>query len=197
MKTILYLARHGETQWNEVKRFQGQLDSQLTTLGEQQSAQLAESVKHHSLDFIVTSTLERAIATAKICQQLIDIPTHSNAGLDERNLGQWQGLYINDLKSETIYNEVLHELTDTAPTNGESAINCGKRIYKYVEEIATNAPNKHILIICHGEALRCFLSYLGQTLTGNAYDLFSNGSVCELIYQHGIGFVQPEQPLHV
>ena len=195
--TTLYLARHGETQWNKVKRFQGQFDSELTPLGKQQSSELAQNVKHQPLDFIVTSTLGRAIATSEICQQLINIPSHTNAGLDERNLGQWQGQYISDLKSEAIYNEVLHELTNTAPKDGESAISCGQRIYKAVEDIAQQFPSKHILIICHGEALRCFLSYLGQTLTGNAYDLFSNGSICELTYQHGVGFKQSEQSLDV
>jgi len=193
MKTTLYLARHGETQWNKVQRFQGQLDSQLTELGIKQSKDLALIFQDKNLDLIVSSSLGRAIATATICQQTLPIPLHKNIGLNERNLGSWQGLYISDLTSERIYNEILHELTDIAPDNGESAISCGQRIYKTLEEIAQRFSNKHILIICHGEALRCFLSYLGQTLTGNAYELFSNGSICELAYQQDIGFTQSEQ----
>jgi len=191
--TTLYLARHGETQWNKVKRFQGQLDSELTTLGKQQSYQLAINVKHNPLDLIVSSSLNRAIATADICQQQLPIPHQVNNKLNERNLGRWQGQYIRDLTSQAIYHEVLHELTNVAPEGGESAIICGQRIYKAIEEIALECPNKHILIICHGEALRCFLSYLGQTLTGNAYDLFNNGSVCQLTYQSENGFSHLEQ----
>jgi len=193
MTTTLYLARHGETQWNKVQRFQGQFDSELTSIGIQQSKQLALTLLKKELDIIISSSLGRAVSTAAICQQELHIPSHQNVGLNERNLGQWQGLYINDLLSDTIYNEVLHELTNIAPEDGESAINCAQRIYKTIEEIAQNFPNKHVLIICHGEALRCFLSYLGQTLTGNAYDLFSNGSLCQLTYNRDIGFTQFEQ----
>ena len=53
MKTLLYLARHGQTQWNKVQRFQGQLDSALTPAGEQQSAALAEQLMNKDIALIV------------------------------------------------------------------------------------------------------------------------------------------------
>ena len=57
MKTTLYLARHGETQWNKIQRFQGQLDSELTYIGQQQSDQLAQSLITSSIHLIVSSGL--------------------------------------------------------------------------------------------------------------------------------------------
>ena len=41
----VYLVRHGETQWNAERRIQGQSDSPLSDLGEQQAMQVATRAK--------------------------------------------------------------------------------------------------------------------------------------------------------
>ncbi|GHE89022.1 histidine phosphatase family protein [Thalassotalea profundi] len=184
MQTTLYLARHGETQWNKLHRFQGQLDSKLTELGEQQSLQLGVTLSENDIDCIISSPLGRAVATAKICQQELNVETEIEVNLSERDLGQWQGKSVEALSSNAIYSEVLQQFTDIAPAGGESAQACGKRIYQALETIAHNAINKRVLVIFHGEALRCFLLSLGQQHTENAYQLFGNGSVFKLRYQH-------------
>jgi len=183
-ETILYLARHGETLWNTQQRFQGQLDSDLTELGQQQSRQLAQSLRDKGIDLIVSSVQGRSIATANICQQRLTAPMITNNHITERNLGQWQGQYLSQLQTESIYYEVLQQYTDIAPAKGESAKACGVRINNALNNIAKQSLNKNILIIFHGEALRCFLLQLGQQLNDHAYNLFANGSICKLRYQH-------------
>lgn len=184
MQTTLYLARHGETLWNKEQRFQGQLDSELTELGIQQSQLLANILSDKAIDLVISSPLGRAVATAKICQQQLNISSTVDVGLNERNLGQWQGKDVKTLMVEVIYTEVLQQFSDVAPLDGESAKACGQRIYQALENIAKQFPEQNILIIFHGEALRCFLSSLGQQYTDNAYQLFANGSVYQLSYQH-------------
>lgn len=184
MKTTLYLARHGQTTWNKVHRFQGQLDSKLTQVGQQQSEQLALHLAPQKIDLIVSSTLGRSVDSALICQQILNIPvTHVNE-LMERHLGPWQGQYIADIKSDKNYHEILHQFTEVSPPSGESAVSCGSRIYQALKGIANSHFNKNILVIFHGEALRCFLAKLGQNSSGNAYDLFDNGCLVPLTYQH-------------
>jgi len=180
---IIYLARHGETLWNTQQRFQGQLDSDLTRLGQQQSRQLAQSLSDKHIDLIVSSIQGRSIATAKICQHQLAVPIITDNRIIERNLGQWQGKYLNQLKAEDIYNEVLHQYTDIAPADGESAKACGTRINNALIDIAKQSADKNILVIFHGEALRCLLLLLGQQLNDHAYNLFANGSICKLRYQ--------------
>ncbi|MGB1198057.1 MAG: histidine phosphatase family protein [Thalassotalea sp.] len=184
MKTTIHLARHGETLWNSQQRFQGELDSELTIIGKQQSLQLAQTLANQAIDCIISSALGRAIATAKICQQQLNIPHIIEKQLSERNLGQWQGQQLQTLTNEATYAEVLQAFTDLAPPNGESAQACGQRIFSTIKAIAEHAPNKNLLIIFHGEALRCFLLHLGQTFSDNAYQLFTNGFSCKLHYQH-------------
>jgi len=187
MKTTLYLARHGETQWNKIQRFQGQLDSKLTELGKKQSKRIAEQVASHNVDLIISSHLGRAIETAAICQQQLNINNVINENLSERNLGEWQGKQIAQLTKHAHYIELLHEYTQLNPIGGESAIDCGKRILKAFHTIIETYAHKSILVILHGEALRCFFSALGKNNVNqpqNAYDLFQNGSVSTLAFDH-------------
>ncbi|PWK46357.1 histidine phosphatase family protein, partial [Pleionea mediterranea] len=69
-----YLARHGETEWNRIKRLQGRLDSPLTEQGIQQANDLAASMTNYSVDAVITSPLLRARRTAEICQQQLNVP---------------------------------------------------------------------------------------------------------------------------
>jgi len=184
MNTHLYLARHGQTQWNQIHRFQGQLDSDLTETGKQQSANIAHQLIDKNIDFIVSSTLGRAVHTASICQSRLNAPIMDSDELIERHLGHWQGLYVNDVKTDRHYNELFHQFTTLEPESGESAISCATRIYQTLESLAQSHVNKNLLVISHGEALRCFLTQLGHELTGNAYQLFDNGSIFQVTYQH-------------
>jgi len=183
MNTHLYLARHGQTQWNKIHRFQGQLDSDLTETGKLQSDNIAHQLVDKKIDLIVSSTLGRAVHTADICQSRLNVPIISSDELIERDLGHWQGLYVENVKTDKHYNELLHQFTIREPKNGESAINCATRIYHTLEKLAQDHVNKSLLVIFHGEALRCFLAQLGHGLTGNAYELFDNGSVFQVTYQ--------------
>ncbi|HEU0163727.1 MAG TPA: histidine phosphatase family protein, partial [Thermomicrobiales bacterium] len=68
-KTTVYLVRHGETDWNRIRRYQGTTDIPLNATGEQQAAQLAAYLGTHELapegDAIVSSPLMRAFVTAR------------------------------------------------------------------------------------------------------------------------------------
>lgn len=184
MKTILYLARHGETFWNKVQRFQGHLDSDLTRLGEQQSEKIATALIQETIDLVITSPLGRAIATAKVCQKSLQVEMVLDDGLIERNLGVWQGQCLNDIALEPNYDEILHHFTDVSPVGGESSQACGQRIFSTFKAIVTTHQAKKILAIFHGEALRCFLLFIGQQLDGNAYKLFKNGTITKVSYCH-------------
>ena len=62
--TLLTLVRHGETDWNRVHRFQGQLDVPLNATGLLQAAPLAERLADEPFDLIVSSDLMRVRQTA-------------------------------------------------------------------------------------------------------------------------------------
>src|SRR5215510_4519160 len=85
----IYLARHGETDWNAERRLQGRTDTTLNATGRQQAAKLAERLKGVRLDAVYSSTLNRSIETAAIAHGAA--PVKSLAGLNERNHGKFEG----------------------------------------------------------------------------------------------------------
>jgi probable phosphoglycerate mutase len=86
------LARHGETEWNRVRRRQGQLDSPLSERGLVQARALAEGAAALSIDAIFASPLGRAATTAALCAERLGLPVITVDELAEMNHGQMAGL---------------------------------------------------------------------------------------------------------
>lgn len=86
------LVRHGETEWNRQKKFQGQIDVPLNTTGLAQAEQVATFLQQVPVDFAVSSPLVRPKATAEaILQHHPAIPFTLNDGLREISHGLWEG----------------------------------------------------------------------------------------------------------
>jgi len=96
----LILVRHGETPWNEVHRFQGISDIELSPKGTSQAKSLAESLKREPLEAIYTSPLIRARQTAEQIARYHDCPLVIDEGLKELNQGQLEGLTVEDLRRD-------------------------------------------------------------------------------------------------
>ena len=84
---ILYIARHGETSWNREGRYQGQLESELTALGEEQARALGTALGSRTLDAVYASPLTRCLATANALGR----PVIADARLIEIAHGTWEG----------------------------------------------------------------------------------------------------------
>ena len=189
MKTRIYLARHGETLWNKTQRLQGQLDSKLTTLGKTQSLEIAQKIAAKNIDLIISSPLGRAMESALICQKHLNIPHEISSGLVERNLGSWQGKEVITLQSLPEYYEMLNQVTSLNSHNTESALSCGHRIFEQLKELAIEHIGQSLLVVFHGEALRCLLFLLGKTESNNAFDLYKNGCIVTLDFQEQTPFL--------
>ena len=89
----LLIIRHGESEWNVEKRWQGWLDAPLTALGEEQARQRAEALAEAGFapTLVLTSDLGRAQQTAEIIADALGAPCRPHTGLRERNGGEWEG----------------------------------------------------------------------------------------------------------
>jgi broad specificity phosphatase PhoE len=70
-KPEVYLARHGETEWNRTGRRQGQLDAPLTESGMAEVRRVAERIESLPIDGVFSSPLGRAVATAQTYAQVL------------------------------------------------------------------------------------------------------------------------------
>lgn len=89
---VVYLARHGQTEWNLQRRWQGQLDSPLTEQGWQTASALARFVVEHEIDAVFSSVLGRARSTAGLAADAIGVRLRALPDLAEVNHGQMGGM---------------------------------------------------------------------------------------------------------
>ena len=169
-KIIFYLARHGQTEWNVEHRIQGQLDSLLTSEGKQQASQLATQCSDLKLNItqVLTSSLGRAVQTAYICAQQLNINVRSVPGFEERHFGIWQGKLVSEVNGDVNYNEITSQITECKPEQGESAKELLARFTKaLIKELQTN-NNETFLIVSHGDILRSFMAQFNEPLLSEA-----------------------------
>lgn len=87
----LYLARHGETDWNYEGRYQGQRESVLTGLGRQQAQALATALTSSGAVRVVASPLKRCIETARPVADRLKTEVETDERLLEIAHGEWEG----------------------------------------------------------------------------------------------------------
>lgn len=97
---IVYVARHGETDWNRAARYQGRRESNLTPTGLQQAAALADALAGLGIDRIVSSPLRRCVGTAWPLSQRVRIGIETDPRLVEIAHGDWEGRLRDDIARE-------------------------------------------------------------------------------------------------
>lgn len=163
MSQTIYIARHGQTQWNEAERLQGQLDSPLTPQGSAQMRALAFKLKDKSVGFIATSVLGRTVASGACCAQILNVPCKAFDGLQERHFGEWQGQYLSLICRLQQYDHVFSHRANNAPFKGETAFACAERFHHALQQLLNASPTDDILLISHGEVIAHFLCmYFGK-----------------------------------
>ena len=150
----IYLARHGETQWNVDKRISGVTDIPLTERGVEQAKALAEEAKKHPIDMIFASPLKRAQETARYTAEALGLPIITEMRLREVDFGEFEGT---DQRAEE-YWRIKLEPAIRFP-GGESQFDVVARIYPFLDELKEKYPDKNILLVCHGSLGRFIETY--------------------------------------
>lgn len=92
MPERVLLARHGQTEWNVEHRLHGQRDSPLTAEGLRQAAAVAERVVDHGVTIVCSSPLGRALRTATVIAERLDVDLVEVPELAEVHHGRMAGL---------------------------------------------------------------------------------------------------------
>jgi probable phosphoglycerate mutase len=152
MKRIL-LVRHGESEWNAIRRLQGQADIELSERGKQQASALAPMVASFNPNLVLTSDLKRAADTAALLG-------HTDAVreplLREQNVGAWTGMEIAQLMADAPSAYAGWRAGTFAPENGEIWTDFRARIRQALERAIT-AEAETVLMVCHGGVIRAAL----------------------------------------
>jgi broad specificity phosphatase PhoE len=145
----IYLARHGETDWNVERRLQGGIDTALNSTGRQQAAKLAEWLKGIRLEAVYSSSLRRSRDTAEIVRG--EVPLKSLAGLSERRIGKFEGKKLDRIGDPATAQEYSKRSRDPDDEldGGESLNQFYERVRTTIECIRSQHSSGAILIVAH------------------------------------------------
>jgi valyl-tRNA synthetase len=149
----LFVARHGETDWNIAKKMQGHTDNVLNETGRKQAQEAAEKLIGSGIEVIFSSDLVRARETAEIIAKKIGAEVVIDARLRERNFGDSEGATFGDVMQK-FPNFYGFQSTDG---DSESYDAVEKRVWESIHEHSAKHPHKKILFIGHGGTMRVFL----------------------------------------
>jgi probable phosphoglycerate mutase len=170
----IYITRHGETEWNRIRRFQGQGDSPLTELGMQQASWLGMRLKDIGIKKIYSSPLGRAKKTAEIINQFVHVDIELDERLKEIHVGDWEGQLITDIEKSMPqeHYDFWHNPVEFKIDNQESFQSVQDRAADFFENILATHSTGKLLIVAHAIILKGLLNYIqGRHLT-----LFWEGS---------------------
>ena len=161
MECLLFLFRHGETDWNREGRLQGHTDTPLNATGLSQAQALVERLRPHRLDAVVSSDLARAWTTAQIVADGLGIPLIREPGLREAHIGEAEGLFWPEVKSR--FGEALTERwftdDDAAFPGGETGLETRSRGLAALRRFVAEQPYRRIGVSTHGAMVRQLMKH--------------------------------------
>jgi len=148
----IYIVRHGETDWNKHRKYQGQTDVPLNEEGRRQAEALAVALKGSlPFDRIVSSDLHRAVETAEIMTRGFDTPVQTDEAFREINFGDWEGL---DMKAiDERWPGRMQEWFTKGVLNvpgGETEEQLFERVWGGFRYWADKTDYQKMAIVCHG-----------------------------------------------
>ncbi len=188
------LVRHGESEWNRIGRYQGQLDAPLSELGLKQADALAERLQNEKLDAIFTSPLQRAKRTAEAIARFHPrLELQEDPALMEIHHGTWQGLFASDVREQ--YGELLDEWrvypTRSQMPEGESFSNILKRTLNFRERLWREfPPDASIAVSTHDVVVKILIAdALGMHMDRINRLWITNASISVVEYTDDLPFL--------
>ncbi|WP_425956079.1 histidine phosphatase family protein [Xylanimonas sp. McL0601] len=173
------LIRHGQTDWNIQRRYQGRLGLDLNEVGRLQAAEAAETLRSAGREtestwtWLASSTAERAVRTAQIVGAAVGLaPSLEVEDLIERGFGVAEGMLIDEARTRW---------PDRAYPGGESVDDVLTRALAAVDAIASANVGADGVIVSHGTVIRLVVGHV----TGVDPGSLLNGSLTVLEGQPG------------
>jgi broad specificity phosphatase PhoE len=190
----LYLARHGETEWNRIGRWQGATDIPLSDVGRAQARLLADRLRDRRIARVHASQLSRALETAQIIAARLGAPAPTaDPRLRERGYGAFEGLTREECAERFpgIWEQYLADRR-AVPPGAEPQAEVAERIIAAMTEIAAEVEGQSepgaTLVISHGGVIRSFI----HATTGVVPPPLENVALFRVHFEGG-AFVAAEQ----
>lgn len=189
--TTIYLARHGQTEWNQgMPRYCGVTDVELNEMGRAQAQALANRLRQSPPEAIYASPLKRALVTAQIVGKILNVPVTVERGFREIHYGAWEGLTHPEILTEhgDVRARWEQDPATEKPPGGETGIEVAERALAALRRTLEEKGHRSFLIVSHKTVLRLILcATLGVDLTEYRRKFsFGNTALGALEYEKGV-----------
>jgi probable phosphoglycerate mutase len=179
---ILYLVRHGETEWHSENRYAGSTDVALTPKGLDQGIKLAEWAKGEDLDLIVTSDLSRAIITATPSILATNVAHKIDPRFREVDFGLGEGLTSDEMQSRfpEARKVFIEAPADSALPSGEKGADAVNRAFDALFELIPVDRLCKVLLVAHstlGRLMLCGLTGINLNNYRTNFPKIINGAI--------------------
>ncbi len=151
----MWLVRHGQTDWNLERRYQGHSDTPLNATGLAQAELAAASLVGGRYAAIYSSDLHRARTTAETIARRLGMEVILDPRLREVNFGAWEGLVSAEIQARfpAEWNARMTDPQHARPSGGESVQDVAERMWAALDEFTARHAGQPLIIVSHGLAL--------------------------------------------
>lgn len=143
---MIYITRHGQTDWNVLKKVMGRCDEPLNEKGLSQAEETRESLLSTDIDLIICSPLMRAKQTANVINRERNIPIEYDKRIIERDFGEFEGMEQKDFDFHGYWDYYKNLQFEKA----ENIRVFFERVYGFLDDIIEKYSDKNVLIVAHG-----------------------------------------------
>lgn len=187
--TRILLVRHGETEWNRSRRFQGRSDLPLNQKGREQADALAWALKDESITAIYSSPLVRAMEMARLIKVFHpSTPLFEEEGLVEMDLGEFEGMEGHRWAEQyPDFRKAWRENpASVSMPGGESLREVQARSIKTLERITNLYPPESTLVLCsHNFVNLAILCYAMKLPLDRIRELRQETAALNILYKQG------------
>ncbi len=177
---LLYLVRHGETEYNRHDLFRGQLDIPLNDTGRRQARAAGESLREVELAAFYSGPLQRAADTAALIAEPHGAIPQVLPSLDDIDYGAWSGKTVSEVRESypECYEFWVHRPAEVQFPEGESLRHARARVEEGLEWLWERHPDESVVLVGHKMVNRLVLCIaLGMPLSGIWRVEQSNGAI--------------------
>ena len=181
----LYLIRHGQTDWNIQGKIQGSHGIPLNDTGRAQAKLVAEGMDSRPVTKIFSSTLMRAVETARMIGDRQQVETYLVPGLIEVEFGKWEGMTWDEIKEQypAEYERWSINPVDVAPPGGETQMEAMERVAGAIEAVMEMTNGREdIAVVSHGATMAYIVAYLMRNHPEEAEIIVDNASITTVNY---------------
>lgn len=157
----LYFVRHGQTEWNAIRRMQGQWNSDLSELGQQQARVNGEFLSSCDIEAMYASPLDRTRQTAAIINELVPVEPVFDERIMEWDCGEWSGYLYAEVQAQWAeeWEKLQADKFYYRGPNAENYPDMIERSKPFLDELL-EAPHSRIAIVSHGMIGRVMVAQL-------------------------------------